>query len=212
MGHLILADVLLHDVEDGVRRRVVPARVLVDRLAGLLEQHTAADGVLLQELVHQRRLALTGLDSARRQSEGLGDRDGLQRGGVHHQVHQTHLFRLVGAHVLPREHHVQRGLDANQLRQVVCASHAGHEAQLHLGQSEHGLGRGGGDAVVAVHGPLEPAAQRRAVDRRHEGDLGLVLQVLEEGVRLHRHLFQLRLVLHGFKHVDVRPRDEVVRL
>ena len=67
---------------------------------------------------------------------------------------------------------VERRSDADQARQALRAAGARQQAELHFGQAD--LGRGHRDAVVAAQRHLEPAAERRAVDR---GDhrLGRVL-------------------------------------
>ena len=61
---------------------------------------------------------------------------------------------------------LQRLLDADGARQPLRAAGTRNDAELDLGQAElaHVLGR---DAVVAAERQLQPAAQRRAVDRRH---------------------------------------------
>ena len=68
--------------------------------------------------------------------------------------------------------HLERLLDADQPRQPLRALRAGDDAQVHFGLAQ--LGVGGGDAVVAGHGQLEAAAERRAV-HRHDHRLGAVL-------------------------------------
>ena len=77
----------------------------------------------------------------------------------------------------PDTHIVERLLDADQPRQPLRAFGAGDDAEVHFGLAQ--LRVGDGHAVVAGHGHLEAAAERRAVDRHHDR-LGAVLDALQQ--------------------------------
>ena len=90
--------------QDQIRRRVVAAGLRLHPLAGLIEQHLAAQLVGLQQLALQIPLQLvTGLAL-------LGQLDGgvQQDGGRHHVVHQPQFLGLLGPHLLAGQHQVER--------------------------------------------------------------------------------------------------------
>ena len=90
----------------------------------------------------------------------------------------------------PGGDHLQRLLHADQARQPLGAAGAGQDAERDLRQPElaHVLGH---HAVVAAQRQLQPAAQRRAVDGRHDrlvarldaGDLRRQERLLHAGAR-----------------------------
>ena len=77
--------------------------------------------------------------------------------------------------------HVQRRFGSDQSWQALRAAAAGNDADQHLGQSD--LRVGDGDAVVAGHGVLQPAAEGIAVDRRDDGLLHIVEQIVAAPLR-----------------------------
>ena len=92
---------------------------------------------------------------------------------------------------LPGGDHLQRLLDADDARQALRAAGARQQAELHLGQAE--LRRRHGDAVMAAERHLEPAAERRAVDRRDHrlGRMSRSMSTSSRRPRLARRLAEL---------------------
>ena len=62
----------------------------------------------------------------------------------------------------------QRVDDAEHAHRAHDAAGAGQQAELDLGEAEHGLRVVDDDAVVAGQRDLQAAAERGAVDRRHD--------------------------------------------
>jgi hypothetical protein len=138
-------------------------------------------------------------------------RNGAEDARMHHLVHQPDLERLLGAHVLAGEDHVERGLETHALGQALRAARAGDESDLHLGEREDGLGRVGGDAIGAGQRELESAAQAGTVDGDDDRDAPLLDAVehrVPEGARLRR----VRRDLELEELVDVGAGDEVALL
>ena len=90
---------------------------------------------------------------------------------VHDAVDEAGGQRVGGLDRLARDAHVEGLLDADQPRQPLRAFGARDDAEVHLGLAQLRVGHG--DAVVPGHRHLEPAAERRAVDR-HDDRLGRV--------------------------------------
>ena len=63
---------------------------------------------------------------------------------------------------LAGEHQVETGGGAHERDEALRASRAGQQAQHHLRQAEHGLGRGRRHTVAAGHRHLEATAEARA--------------------------------------------------
>ena len=80
---------------------------------------------------------------------------------------------VLGAESACRDvHHLQRLLDAGDARQPLRPARARQQAELDLGNAELRVGHG--DPIVGAERDLEPAAERRAVDRR-DHRLGAIL-------------------------------------
>ena len=142
---------------------------------------------LLEQAGGNRRLVdLLLADAARRLAhlllgEGDGGRDHVAVGDL---VDQAGGGALGGVDERACGDELQGLLDADRARQPLRAAGARDDAELDLGQAQlaHVLG---GDAVVAAERQLQPAAQRRAVDGRHDrlgGRLDAVDQLRQVGL------------------------------
>ena len=113
-----------------------------------------------------RALARSGRrGAAARHVAREGHRRGLEvRFG--HRVHEAGPQRVGRVYRPPRKAHLERLRDAHEPRQPLRALGAGDDAQVHLGQAE--TRRRGRHPIVPRHRQLEPAAERRAVERHHQ--------------------------------------------
>ena len=82
---------------------------------------------------------------------------------------------------LSRDAHVERLRDPDQPRQPLGAFRAGNDAEVDLGLAEQRIGRR--DSEVPGHRDLEPAAERRAMDR-HDHRLGAVLDSRQQRMKI----------------------------
>ena len=83
---------------------------------------------------------------------------------MHHLVHQAKLQRLLRAHGLAGEDHLQRGLQPDQRRQALRAAGARDDAELHFGERNRRLRAVGRDAPVTGKRQLGAATEAAAVD------------------------------------------------
>ncbi len=97
-------------------------------------------------------------------------------------------------HRLARHAHLDRLLETDQSWQPLRAFSTRDDPEVDLGLSHQRIGYG--DPIVAGHGDLEAAAERRAVHRHHHG-LGRIFHFLEQlvylgcaGVRAPRQLLE----------------------
>ncbi len=104
---------VLHHVDRGERRRIVAARLLDNALARLPVHQGASERVAVER--HGRDTAPTRVRSAAlwlqrpvRQLRRSPRGDLQENGRMHHLVHKADLERLLRAHVLSREDHVER--------------------------------------------------------------------------------------------------------
>ncbi len=81
-------------------------------------------------------------------------------------VDDAPFLRLARAERRSGQNDVERLLDADEPRQPLRAAGAGNEAELDFGQAA--FRRRGGDAIMRGQRHLEPAAERRPVQRRHD--------------------------------------------
>ena len=119
-------------------------------------------------------------------------------------VDESDVEGLLRGDRIARRGHLQRLLDARHARQPLRAPCAGKEAELDLGHAQ--FRRGQRHPVMARQSDLQPAAERRAVDR---GDhwLGAILDDVD-------HLGKHRLLhrLGRAELADVRPGEEGLAL
>ncbi|MNF70883.1 hypothetical protein D3C84_528130 [compost metagenome] len=81
-------------------------------------------------------------------------------------VEQAEFEGAAGTDRLPRNHHVQRRLDADQARQALGAAGARQQAEVDLRQAETGVGFT--DSVAAGQGQFQPAAEGEGADGRDQ--------------------------------------------
>ena len=119
----------------------------------------------------------------------MGDR-ALQQVALDDRVDDALALGFGRRDVAAREHGVERVLRAGETRQALGAAGARQEAKMHFRQA-HARGRER-NAIVRPQRRLEAAAQRRAMQGRHD---------------------QLGRILHGRDHVvQVRPRRRLAEL
>mmetsp|Transcript_546 Transcript_546/g.1412 ORF Transcript_546/g.1412 Transcript_546/m.1412 type:complete len:209 (-) Transcript_546:154-780(-) len=131
--------------------------------------------------------------------------------GVNDMVDEPELARLVGAHSLAGEHHVERRLCSHQPRQPLRPARARQQTEHHLGQRKLRLGTRACHTRMARERHLEAAAHARAVDRGDHGQLAR-RDAVHDPLPCSRQLSRLLRARARGKHLDVRARDEVVRL
>ncbi len=125
--------------------------------------------------------------------------DCAMAGRAERAVHEAQRLRFRVIHGLAGDHHVQRGLHADQSRQALRAAGARQQSQLHFGEAHLHIVRR--TSEVTGERDFEPAAEHRAVKR---GD-----DRLPAGFYAQEHVVQQRL-LRGLIHfLDVGAGDEV---
>ena len=158
-----------HHLDGAQRRGVVAAGLLQGLLARLVEEHLAAERVLLEQqllesmppLVLPRPAGLLAGEVAHVVEEaGVGDQG----------VDQAELQGLAAGDRLAGEDQVERLGDADQPRQAGRAAPAGEDAQPHLGQADAGGRRVARHAAGRGERDLGAAAQADAADRGHGGE------------------------------------------
>ena len=119
------------------------------------------------------------------------------------RVDETGRNRVTAFERPARHAHVEGLRDADQPREPLCAFRAGNDPEVHLGLANQRVGDG--DAIVPRHRELEPAAERRAMDR-HDDRLAAVLDPGEEVVKVggRSAIAPRRLLQAG----DIGARDE----
>jgi hypothetical protein len=150
-----------HDVDDQILGGVVAAGLFVQLLARLVEEDLPADRVLRErefrdgifvfelfdEAVALGRIADAGKCEICRGLEE--DRRGDD------VVDQAELPGLFGIDLLAGEHHVERGLHADEARKPLRAAGAGDQTELRFGETELGLLAVARYACVTGEGGLE---------------------------------------------------------
>ncbi len=156
---------LVHHLHDRARGRIVVVGFApVDRVRGR-ERHHAGLGPdrparQAEALLVPRRLrSAAGLDPRLRARDEIA--------GRHHRVDDLEHLGLRHAVLVALEQKLQRVGGRHHARDALGAAGAREQSDLHLGQAQPRAFVVGGDAVMAGETQLEPAAERRAVDRRH---------------------------------------------
>src|SRR6185436_19094576 len=98
---------------------------------------------------------------------------------MHELVDEAELERLFGAHVLAGENEIQRVGKTNSTRQALRTARTRNQSELDFGESEDGFRMIRRNAVSAGERRFEPAAEARAVNRRHDRN-AQVLDGVEE--------------------------------
>ena len=114
-----------------------------------------------RQVAHLLQRALLGQHLARE-----GDGRGAQFAFGRQFIDQPHRQRRLAAHRRTAGHHLQRLGRADDARQPLRAAGTGQQTELHFRQADSR--RRHGHAVVAHQRGLEAAAERGAVDRRHQ--------------------------------------------
>ena len=154
---------------------------------------------------------------------GIGRHDGLlglrgqprlgageQFVGRHDLMDQAHAFGGLDRQVLALEQDRRGVHHADQARDALGAAAARQQAELDLGLADPGPRVGRGDAVVAGERDLEAAAQRGAVDRRHDR-LTAGLLVAEQPLQLAELLGELGRIrgVGVQEHLEIGAGDEI---
>mmetsp|Transcript_30756 Transcript_30756/g.62815 ORF Transcript_30756/g.62815 Transcript_30756/m.62815 type:complete len:514 (-) Transcript_30756:179-1720(-) len=198
----------LDAIHNRIRSGIMATRILIHHLLDFIPHDVLSRRRILDNAIHQRLfLRSTLLDGPRGQPLGRLDRHFLQRLRRHDQIHQPHLLGLIGPNVLPRQHHIQPGLDAHQGRQVLRPAKSREQSQFDFRQPHLGGGGVGANAVIAPHGPFEASSQGGAVYRRHQGD-ALGFHSEEEIQGLFDDGDELGFVLDALDVEDVGSGDE----
>ena len=125
-------------------------------------------------------------------------------------VGQGDSVRLTAGHRSAREDHRQRPSQAQQTRKTLRAAPTRKDAEVHLRQTKRRLRMVSDDSVVAGQRHLQPAAETRAVDRRHRRHrkLGYFSKHRVTGFGLFLRLLRRADSRQLF---DVRSGDEAIR-
>ena len=147
----------------------MPLRLLLRHLARLTEYDRATNRVVIEEQFLRAMLTQVALarDDATRELLCALNSNRAQNARMHQFVHEANLQRLLGAHILPRENHVERGLQSHATRQTLRATRARNQTELHFGEREHRLRCVGSNAIRASERELESTAEAGALNRHH---------------------------------------------
>jgi hypothetical protein len=154
-------------IECREQRRIMAARLLHRHFASLTEHHRATDRIVLEHHFLRAVLLLLVTTLAGRDLARPLDRHVTQDARMHELVDQADLQRLLGAHILAGENHVERTLQPDRLWQSLRSAGAGNQAKLHFGERKDGLRMFRSNAIRARERRFETATEARAVDRRN---------------------------------------------
>src|SRR5215471_1471443 len=166
-----------HRLERFLRRGILAARLLEERLARLIEQNLATQWIVLECKLCPRFLARQSLQqtghalSARHQAtlavDGKLPRRNLERALLrysqenrrgNHLVDESELARLLRSDRSAGQDEVEGRLGADEPRQPLSAPRARHQSELNLRLTEAGLWTVGCNPISASQGPLQAAA------------------------------------------------------
>ena len=148
----------------------VPGGLLVAGAAGDLLPHRFEDTRIVLRYFPLRR---SRQDRLVHYPHCVGDGGVAQFPAFHQLVQNAKLQRFRSRHMAARDDHLQRGLGADQAGQALRAATGRQDADQDFRQAQ--LRARHGEAVVAAERVLQAAAQRVAVNRRHDR-LGTCLQ------------------------------------